>query len=139
MILTVKQLKQSGETFFPQTVAEAVLVKNNGNIITLNNALEKKLESIITPAGSGLSSYIQDKSVIVTHSNTITANDSPTPIQIQYDNRGHIINTVPFGKTVVTVNKNTYTVLDGAVDKNINFGDDFNIDNNNIKLNWNNI
>jgi len=58
-------------------VAEAVLVKHESGIITLNTALDKKIENIITPVGSGLHSYIQDKNVILTHSNTITANDSP--------------------------------------------------------------
>lgn len=141
MIITLKQLKKSGEVFAPQTVAEAVLVKDGENIITLNNLLEKKLENIVTPVSSGLQAYPQGKSVVITHSNTITANESPAPVQIQYDNHGHIISTTPIGKTTVIVNNgNTYTVLDGTEDKEIRFGDDFDTDeNNNIKLKWNNI
>lgn len=139
MIITLKQLKKSGEIIAPQTIAEAVLVNEQNGIITLKTALDKKIENIITPAGSGLKSYVQDKNVILTHSNTITANNSPQPVLLQYDNCGHIVDTKPLGKLTIFVNKTSYAVLDGTEDKEINFGDDFYTDNNNIKLNWNNI
>lgn len=141
MIITLKQLKKSGEVFAPQTVAEAVLVKDGEEISRLDTVLEKKIEAIVTPAGSGVFAYPQGKSVIITHSNTITATESPAPVQVQYDNRGHIISAIPFGKTVVSVNGGTvYAVLDGTEDKQLSFGDDFDVDeNNNIKLKWNNI
>jgi hypothetical protein len=58
---------------------------------------------------------------------------------LQYDNCGHIVDTKPLGKLTIFVNKTSYAVLDGTEDKEINFGDDFYTDNNNIKLNWNNI
>lgn len=141
MIITLKQLKKSGEVFAPQTVAEAVLVKDGEEISRLDTVLEKKIEAIVTPAGSGLSAYPQGKSVTITHSNTITATESPVPVQVQYDSRGHIISTSALGKTAITVNGGTtYTVLDGTEDKQISFGDDFDTDeNNNIKLKWNDI
>ena len=78
MELTIKQLKQHGQIFVPQTTAEAVLVKDGEEVITLDNMLEKKIEQIITPAGSGLQAFKQEKNIILTHSNSITANESPS-------------------------------------------------------------
>lgn len=57
MILTVKQLSQNNEIIAPQTVAEAVLVKNNDTVIRLDTLLSYKQDIIITPAGSGLKMY----------------------------------------------------------------------------------
>lgn len=139
MIITVKQLKQNEQIIAPQTIAEAVLVNEKTGIITLNTALDRKIEKIITPDDSGLICSVEDKNVIITHSNTITANNSPQPVLLQYDNTGHIVDTKPLGKVTVFVNETPYAVLDGSEDKGINFGDDFCTDNDKIQLNWNNI
>lgn len=78
----IKQLKTGQIVFFPQTVAEAVVVNTGSKIITLNDYLKKK--------------------------------------------------------TIVTVNSKIYTSIQGSEDQNIQFGDDFKIDeNNNITLTWN--
>ena len=43
MNLTIKQLTQNGTIFVPQTVSEAVLVKNGEQVITLDKALARKI------------------------------------------------------------------------------------------------
>ena len=139
MDLPVKQLKQYGEVFVPQTTAEAVLVKEGTTIYTLDKILEKKVEQIITPAGSGLNAYKQGTSIIVTHSNTITANNSTQQVKIKYDSSGHIIETSPVSNLNVVVDTEGYTQYNGDGERNLAFGDDFGIDNNKIALKWNNI
>lgn len=140
MELTIKQLKQHEEAFVPQTTAEAVLVKDGEEIITLDNMLERKLERIITPANSGLVAYPQGTSIVLTHSNSIKANEAPIPIQVQYDNRGHIVNTIPLGKNKIVVDTELYNEYNGSEDTAILMSNDFGIDNNKrIILKWNNI
>lgn len=139
MDLLVKQLKQYGTVFVPQTTAEAVLVKEGTTVYTLDKILEKKIEQIITPAGSGLNAYKQGTSIIVTHSNIITANDIPQAVKVKYDNRGHIVETAPVSNLNVIVDTEGYTQYNGDTEKNLMFGNDFGIDNNKISLKWNNI
>ena len=139
MDLPVKQLKQYGAVFVPQTTAEAVLVKEGTTVYTLDKILEKKVEQIITPAGSGLNSYKQGTSIIVTHSNIITANDELQTVKVKYDNRGHIVETAPVSNLNVIVDTEGYTQYNGDEERNLMFGDDFGIDNNKIALKWNNI
>lgn len=136
----IKQLSQNSQVFFPQTSSEAVLVKDGEEVTTLDKILDKKIENIITPASSGLYSYKQGQSIILTHSNSIEANQYPTPNLIRYDNRGHIIETIPFGKLNVKVNSNNYIEYNGQQGQEVLMGDDFGVDqNNNIILKWTNI
>ena len=123
---------------FPQTVAEAVLI-NGDQVTTLDKVLPKKIEQIITPDNSGLTTSKQGTSVVVTHTNKIIPNEVPKSYLIQYDQNGHIIRTEPIKKQITTVNNAVYSQYDGNVDSNINFGDDFTINNNNISLKWDNI
>lgn len=123
---------------FPQTVAEAVLV-NGDQVITLDKVLPKKIEQVITPGNSGLTASKQGTSVVVTHTNKITPNEVPKSYLIQYDQNGHIINAEPIKKQITTVNNAVYSQYDGNIDSNINFGDDFTINNNNISLKWEDI
>lgn len=140
MELTIKQLKQHGQIFIPQTTAEAVLVKDGEEIITLDNMLERKVEQVITPAGSGLSAYRQGKNVILTHSNSITANESPSPVKVKYDSRGHIVETIPTSAITVIVDQEGYLQYNGSEDRNLLLGNDFEIDEDNkIILKWNHL
>ena len=123
---------------FPQTVAEAVLV-NGDQVTTLDKVLSKKIEQIITPDNSGLTTSKQGTSMIVTHTNKIIPNEVPKSYLIQYDSNGHIISTEPIKKQITTVNDTVYSQYDGNADSNINFGDDFTINNNNISLRWEDI
>lgn len=125
----------ANDQVFPQTVAEAVLV-NGDQVITLDKVLPKKIEQIITPDNSGLTAFKQGTSVVVTHTNKITPNETPKSYLIQYDQNGHIINAEPTKKQITTVNNVVYSQYDGNTDSNINFGDDFTINNNNISLKW---
>lgn len=120
---------------FPQTVAEAVLV-NYDQVTTLDKVLPKKIEQIITPNNSGLIASKQGTSVVVTHTNKIMPNEAPKSYLIQYDQNGHIVSTEPIKKQITTVNNAVYSQYDGNTDSNINFGDDFTINNNNISLKW---
>lgn len=139
MDLSIKQLKQSGKIFVPQTTAEAVLVKKDETIYTLDKVLDTKLEQVITPVGSGLNAYKQGTSIIITHSNTITANNSTQQVKIKYDSSGHIIETSPVSNLNVVVDTEGYIQYNGDTEKNLMFGNDFGIDNNKISLKWNNI
>ena len=128
----------ANDQVFPQTVAEAVLV-NGDQVTTLDKVLPKKIEQIITPNNSGLTTSKQGTSVIVTHTNKIIPNEAPKSYLIQYDQNGHIVSTEPIKKQITTVNNAVYSQYDGNVDSNINFGDDFTINNNNISLRWEDI
>ena len=128
----------ANDQVFPQTVAEAVLVNGN-QVTTLDKVLPKKIEQIITPDNSGLTTSKQGTSVIVTHTNKIIPNEAPKSYLIQYDQNGHIVSTEPIKKQITTVNNAVYSQYDGNVDSNINFGDDFTINNNNISLRWEDI
>lgn len=128
----------ANDQVFPQTVAEAVLV-NGDQVTTLDKVLPKKIEQVITPSNSGLTASKQGTSVVVTHTNKITPNEAPKSYLIQYDQNGHIINAEPIKKQITTVNNAVYSQYDGNTDSNINFGDDFTINNNNISLKWGDI
>ena len=128
----------ANDQVFPQTVAEAVLV-NGDQVTTLDKVLPKKIEQIITPDNSGLTASKQGTSVVVTHTNKIMPNEAPKSYLIQYDQNGHIVSTEPIKKQITTVNNTVYSQYDGNTDSNINFGDDFTINNNNISLRWENI
>ena len=128
----------ANDQVFPQTVAEAVLI-NGDQVTTLDKVLPKKIEQIITPDNSGLTTSKQGTSVVVTHTNKIIPNEAPKSYLIQYDQNGHIVSVEPIKKQITTVNNAIYSQYDGNVDSNINFGDDFTINNNNISLRWENI
>lgn len=137
MELKIKQVQQNGETFAPQTVSEAVLVKDNSQILTLDKVLNKKIETISTPTGSGLSSFSQGKSVIITHSNIITSNTEPESLNIQYDSHGHIVNTTPTQPLILTVDNTQYVNYTGNSEQRVNLGDDFKLDEQNkVALKW---
>lgn len=123
---------------FPQTVAEAVLI-NGDQVTTLDKVLPKKIENIITSNNSGLTVSKQGTSITIAHTNKITPNEIPKSYLIQYDQNGHIVSTEPIKKQIITVNNIVYSQYDGNADSNINFGDDFTINNNNISLKWENI
>lgn len=140
MELTIKQLKQHSQIFVPQTTAEAVLVKDGEEVTTLDNMLERKIEQIITPAGSGLQAFKQEKNIILTHSNSITANESPSSVKIKYDNRGHIVEVAPTSNVTVIVDQEGYLQYNGSEDRNLLLGNDFGIDEDNkIILKWNHL
>ena len=125
----------ANDQVFPQTVAEAVLI-NGDQVTTLDKVLPKKIENIITPNNSGLTVSKQGTSITIAHTNKITPNEIPKSYLIQYDQNGHIVSTEPIKKQITTVNNIVYSQYDGNTDSNINFGDDFTINNNNISLKW---
>lgn len=128
----------ANDQVFPQTVAEAVLI-NGDQVTTLDKVLPKKIENIITPNNSGLTVSKQGTSITIAHTNKITPNEILKSYLIQYDQNGHIVSTEPIKKQITTVNNIVYSQYDGNTDSNINFGDDFTINNNNISLKWENI
>lgn len=128
----------ANDQVFPQTVAEAVLI-NGDQVTTLDKVLPKKIENIITPNNSGLTVSKQGTSITIAHTNKITPNEILKSYLIQYDQNGHIVSTEPIKKQITTVNNIVYSQYDGNADSNINFGDDFTINNNNISLKWEDI
>ena len=128
----------ANDQVFPQTVAEAVLI-NGDQVTTLDKVLPKKIENIITPNNSGLTVSKQGTSITIAHTNKITPNEIPKSYLIQYDQNGHIVSTKPIKKQIITVNNIVYSQYDGNADSNINFGDDFTINNNSISLKWEDI
>lgn len=142
MNIKVTQLNQNSQLIFPQTSAEAVLVKQGSVILTLDKVLNRKSGIIITPDNSGLNiEQNNDNTVSIKHSNpNIIPNNSPEPLQIQYDIKGHIINTEPMKKLKVLVNDKSLIETNGAEEKTLEFGNNFGIDSNNkINLKWNDI
>ena len=140
MSLPLKFLKQKGETILPITVSEAVLVKNATGVKHLDEVLKMKIEEVITPVGSGLTSQIIDNGVMIYHSNNINPSiEELKPKLIKYDNRGHIIETSDFGKLKITVNDQEYTQYNGSSDKSLQLGDDFENNNGKIQISWNTI
>lgn len=133
----IKVVLTNGQVF-PQTVAEAVLI-NGDQITTLDKVLPKKIENLITPNNSGLTVSKQGTSITIAHTNKITPNEIPKSYLIQYDQNGHIVSTEPIKKQITTVNNIVYSQYDGNTDSNINFGDDFTINNNSISLKWEDI
>lgn len=125
----------ANDQVFPQTVAEAVLI-NGDQVTTLDKVLPKKIENIITPNNSGLTVSKQGTSITIAHTNKITPNEILKSYLIQYDQNGHIVSTEPIKKQITTVNNIVYSQYDGNADSNINFGDDFTINNNSISLKW---
>lgn len=128
----------ANDQVFPQTVAEAVLI-NGDQVTTLDKVLPKKIENIITPNNSGLTVSKQGTSITIAHTNKITPNEISKSYLIQYDQNGHIVSTEPIKKQITTVNNIVYSQYDGNADSNINFGDDFTINNNSISLKWEDI
>lgn len=128
----------ANDQVFPQTVAEAVLI-NGDQVTTLDKILPKKIENITTPNNSGLTVSKQGTSITIAHTNKITPNEIPKSYLIQYDQNGHIVSTEPIKKQITTVNNIVYSQYDGNADSNINFGDDFTINNNSISLKWEDI
>ena len=140
MALPVKFLKQKGETILPITVSEAVLVKNTTGVKHLDEVLKMKIEEVITPVGSGLTSQRIDNGVIIAHSNNINPSiEELKPKLIKYDNRGHITETSDFGNLNIIVNDEKYTQYNGSSDKNLQLGDDFENNNGKIQIRWNTI
>lgn len=140
MTLPLKFLKQQGEPFLPITAAEAVMVKHVTGIRRLDDVLRMKIEEVVTPVGSGLTSYPIDGGVVVSHSNNIDPSvDELKPKLIKYDNRGHIVETADFGQLRVGVNGQPYAQYDGSSSSFINLGDDFIDSNGYIQIRWNTI
>ena len=125
MELHIKQLKQGSQIIVPQTTAEAVLVKHNEEIIRLDQALALKSGLIITPAGSGLNSFDQNNTVVITHSNIIEPTDTTSPLMIKYDSHGHIIESEAILPLNVIVNGQSYISHTGAEQNVLKLGDDF--------------
>ena len=140
MALPLKFLKQKGETILPITVSEAVLVKNATGVKHLDEVLKMKIEEVITPVGSGLTSQRIDNGVMIYHSNNINPSiEELKPKLIKYDNRGHITETSDFGNLNIIVNDEKYTQYNGSSDKNLQLGDDFENNNGKIQIRWNTI
>ena len=140
MALPLKFLKQKGETILPITVSEAVLVKNATGVKHLDEVLKMKIEEVITPVGSGLTSQIVDNGVIIYHSNNINPSiEELKPKLIKYDNRGHITETSDFGNLNIIVNDEKYAQYNGSSDKYLQLGDDFENNNGKIQIRWNTI
>lgn len=140
MSLPLKFLKQKEETILPITVSEAVLVKTTTGVKHLDDVLKMKIEEVVTPVGSGLTSQRIDNGVIIAHSNNIDPSiEELKPKLIKYDNRGHITETSDFGKLKIIVNDEEYTQYNGSSDKYLQLGDDFENNNGKIQIRWNTI
>ena len=136
----LKFLKQEDQPFLPITAAEAVMVKHKLGVIRLDDALKRKIEEVVTPVGSGLTSYPIDNGVVVTHSNNIDPSvDELKPKLIKYDNRGHLVETSDFGQLKVIVNDNQHVQYDGSTTAFIRLGEDFMDSNGYIQIRWNNL
>ena len=136
----LKFLKQEDQPFLPITAAEAVMVKRGSGVKRLDDILKMKIEEVVTPIGSGLTSYPVDNGVVVTHSNNIDPSvDELKPKLIKYDNRGHLIETSDFGQLNVIVNNNQHVQYNGSATTFVRLGEDFMDSNGYIQIRWNNL
>lgn len=138
-MMEIKKLKQEGQIFVPLTVSEAVLVNEGGAVITLDKVLKRKIEDIITPAGSGLNAIPSGTTVTIVHTNSIEATSNPQLLKVQYDNRGHITQTSEPDPLIISVNGEGYRQYNGNESINVLMGDDFQTEDGKIQLRWNNI
>lgn len=139
MKLEVKKLKRGNNIIAPLTIAEAVLVKDKDTVSTLDKVINKKVEVIKSTPESGIIVTRLGNIVDVSHTNQIVPNAAPQPMQIQYDNTGHIVNTLPLGKLTISVNSEKAIETNTINNQSLDFGDDFLKDNNNhIIIRWNN-
>ena len=137
MKISIKQLRQNNEIFVPQTTAEAVLVKHNSVVTTLDQVLEKKIEQITT--GTGLTVIPTKQTVIIKHADEVIPVEDTRPLLIKYNSTGHITGSAPMGKLTINVNNQKHVEVDGTSDQTLSMGDDFIVDNNFIQLKWNNL
>ena len=136
----LKFLKQEGQPFLPVTAAEAVMVNHVTGVRRLDDVLKFKIEEVVTPVGSGLTSYRSGGAVYIAHSNTIDPSvDELKPKLIKYDNRGHLIETSDFGQLKVIVNGNQHVQYDGSTTAYVRLGEDFMDSNGYIQIRWNNL
>ena len=136
----IKFLKQESQPFLPVTAAEAVMVNHATGVKRLDEVLKFKIEEVVTPVGSGLTSYRSNGAVYIAHSNTIDPSvDELKPKLFKYDNRGHIVETSDFGKLKVTVNGHQHVEYDGSASSFVHFGEDFMDSNGYIQIRWNNL
>lgn len=108
----IKSLKQDNKIFFPQTSAEAVLIKDNNQVYTLDKYLKRPI---------------------------ITPNTTTEVVKIQYNEQGKIIKVEPVDTQNIYVGGQKYLEYNGNQEVSVQFGEDFKILNNNIVLTWNNI
>lgn len=139
MELTIKLLQQNNENFVPLTVSEAVLVKHEDSVKTLAKVLQVKLEKATTDNDDSLTVSTDGNVLTVKHQERVTANFAPTPVLIQYDKFGHIVETAPVKKLTVKIQNEEYINHDGSEESSVNFGDDFTTIDNKITLNWNDL
>ena len=136
----LKFLKQEGQPFLPVTAAEAVMVNHTTGVKRLDEFLKFKIEEVVTPVGSGLTSYRSGGAVYIAHSNNIDPSvDELKPKLIKYDNRGHLIETSDFGQLKVIVNGNQHVQYDGSTTAYVRLGEDFMDSNGYIQIRWNNL
>lgn len=138
MNIPLKFLKQNSEPFVPVTTAEAVMVEHVTGVKRLDEVLKFKIEEIVTPVGSGLTSYRSNAGVTIAHSNLINpSTEELKPKLIKYDSRGHLVETADVGTLKVKVNNNNYVDYNGSTSSVINLGDDFQDNNGEIQIRWN--
>ena len=138
MDLPIKILKQNGQPFLPVTSAEAIVVNHTTGVKRLDQVLRFKVEEVITPVGSGLTSYRQNQNVIIVHSNTIEpSTEEFKPKLIKYDNRGHIVDTQDFQKIKVSIQDIPYAEYNGSAESLVKLGDDFMDSEGYIQIRWN--
>lgn len=139
MNLPLKFLKQNSESFVPVTAAEAVMVHHTAGVKRLDEVLKFKIEEIVTPVGSGLTSSRSNQGVTITHSNIVLPNTEFKPKILKYDSSGHITDAQDFKQLKVSIQGVPYTTYDGSSESQINFGDDFSNSDGNIQIRWNNL
>ena len=102
------------------------MVNHTTGVKRLDDVLKFKIEEVVTPVGSGLTSYRLNDGVVITHSNNIDPSvDELKPKIIKYDNRGHIVEASDFKKLKVVVNGHQHVEYDGSTSSFVHFGEDF--------------
>lgn len=134
-MIAFKKLEQNGEIFFPITSQEAVLVKNGDSVITLDKALNMKVDGVETLPLSGLSASRSGNTVYIGHTNNISPQTENKNVKIAFDNNGHITSVEDVNRLNINL-KDSQFEYDGNEEVNVQMSDDFVIRNGEISLNW---
>jgi hypothetical protein len=87
--------------FIPLTTAEAVLVKQGTGVKNLKMVLDTKIDTVIT--GSGLQVTPSGSTLYLKHTSTVEPVAECKPLQLSFDETGHVSGAKPLGKLTIVV------------------------------------
>ena len=135
--MKLTRILQNGNQIAPQTLDKAVLVRAFDTVTTLDKVLLTKVDSVENTDNT-LDIKQEGTEVTINHLTNVTPNGQPENLLTQINSSGHIVNLERVKPQNIIVNGSNYNSYDGNTESNIEFGDDFQIINEQINLRWGN-